>query len=190
MPRTFLSMIQCSRYRTLNLPQATCPPETTLLKEMHIRVIGCIALLICAAAAAPSFDAMVAINYANPIASWSGSSDCTTSISSSSFMGVNCTMVRPAAVCSPSLSARLNFCLVTFLDYGTSHVPLKVPHRPVQIVFDFTFPNNATMRHNLTMNGKHEPVIRPVARFILGHRTPPPPPPSLARLQLRFYVQQ
>jgi hypothetical protein len=83
---------------------------------MHIRIIGCIALLICAAAAAPSFDAMVAINYANPITSWSGSSDCTTSISSSSFMGVNCTMVRPAALYSPSLSARLNFCLVTFLD--------------------------------------------------------------------------
>ena len=64
----------------------------------------------------------------------------------------------------------------------------KVPHRPVQIVFDFTFPNNATMRHNVTMNGKHEPVIRPVARF--SPLSAPPPPPSLVRLQLRFYVQQ
>ena len=34
-------------------------------------------------------------------------------------MGVNCTMVRPAA---PSLPARLNFCLVTFLDRLTYSV--------------------------------------------------------------------
>jgi hypothetical protein len=51
------------------------------------------ALLFCASSAAPSFDAMIAINYANPVVSWSGSSDCSTSIHSSSFMGVNCTMV-------------------------------------------------------------------------------------------------
>ena len=52
------------------------------------------ALFLCAAAASPSFDAMIAINYANPITSFTSSSDCSRSSSSSSFMGVNCTTVR------------------------------------------------------------------------------------------------
>jgi hypothetical protein len=52
------------------------------------------ALFLCAAAASPSFDAMISINYANPITSFTSSSDCSRSSSSSSFMGVNCSTVR------------------------------------------------------------------------------------------------
>jgi len=38
---------------------------------MTARAVVIAALFLCAAAAAPTFDAMIAINYANPIASWS-----------------------------------------------------------------------------------------------------------------------
>jgi hypothetical protein len=36
--------------------------------------------------------------------------------------------------------------------------------------FDFEFANNATVRHNVTMNAKHQPVIRqkPAATAIAG----------------------
>eukprot|EP00041_Stephanoeca_diplocostata_P024095 m.603204 g.603204 ORF g.603204 m.603204 type:complete len:164 (+) comp22452_c3_seq11:77-568(+) len=42
---------------------------------------------------APRFDLMIALNYANPLRSYSGSSDCKSSSSSSTWMGVNCSYV-------------------------------------------------------------------------------------------------
>jgi hypothetical protein len=70
------------------------------------------ALLLSAVSAAPSFDAMIAINYANPVVSWSGRSDCTTAIHSSSFMGVNCTMVSLNAITHAAAQcATLQHCI-------------------------------------------------------------------------------
>lgn len=115
---------------------------------MLVRVFAIASLFLCVASASLTFDAMIAINYANPIKAWSSRSDCSSSISSSSFMGVNCTTVRSLRVFLPSSppllilpSCRLSVTRWHFAPLNTTHSDFFRLHLPQQR-------NYATQHHD------------------------------------------